>query len=277
MVISVLLTSFNREQKTLACLRSLREQRLPENICMNIFLTDDASTDGTSQAVRTNFPEVNILRGKGNSYWAGGMRIAWREALKYQSDYFLLLNDDTLLFPDAVALLLDTSANNPGERAIAVGTTCDSSGTFSYGGWCLKSAIFWGCTHCYAMDRSVECDLANGNILLVPDAVVHKIGVLADHFTHSLADFDYTLKAKKAGFSIRVSPGFSGYCLNDHKRTWIAQHSTLKERISYLKSPKGIAYHEYLRFIREHFPWSYPAQLLKLWIKVVFRFRGKWS
>ena len=67
--IAALLTSFNRKKKTLDCLAELHRQVLPEDLDLTVFLTDDASPDGTAEAVREAFPEVVLLRGDGNLYW----------------------------------------------------------------------------------------------------------------------------------------------------------------------------------------------------------------
>ena len=101
MKIAVILTCFNRKQQTLSCLKSLFEARdnYQSEIDMNIYLTDDGCTDGTAYAVRDSFPAENItiLQGDGNLFWAGGMRLAWKDALKRYKEYayYLLVNDDT--------------------------------------------------------------------------------------------------------------------------------------------------------------------------------------
>jgi GT2 family glycosyltransferase len=271
MIIAVLLTTFNRRQKTLACLNSLMTQQLPEGVRIKIFLTDDASKDGTADAVRQYAPHAEVYHGTGNLYWAGGMRHTWRKALHSGAEFYLLLNDDTTLFPYAVSELLQTSLADAGAPAIAVGSTCDeSSGSISYGGWKLRSKWLWKSERVQAEQEVAECDFANANIMLVPQGVVDKIGILADHFTHSLADYDYTLKARKAGFKVQVAPRFLGHCSDDHGNNWKPQCTSLKERIHYLRSPKGLAYKEYLKFIGDHFPLSYPSAFCKLWMKTLF-------
>ncbi|HYE55805.1 MAG TPA: glycosyltransferase, partial [Chitinophagaceae bacterium] len=74
MKIAVLLTTFNRKQKTLACLQSLQQQILPGNVSLEVFLTDDASSDGTAETVLQQFPSTHVFIGTGFLYWAGGMR-----------------------------------------------------------------------------------------------------------------------------------------------------------------------------------------------------------
>ena len=271
MKIAVLLTTFNRIQKTLTCLQSLREQELPQGVELEVFLTDDASADGTADAVKKQFPATHVFSGTGSLFWAGGMRATWSKAVLHNPDYYLLLNDDTLLNKDAVSLLLKSGSG--ALPSICIGSTCDDhSGQISYGGWKVSSPKRWKTERIHSSTNYMECDFGNANILLVSKEVVTKIGILADHFTHSLADYDYTLRSKKAGFSVEVAPGFLGSCIDDHGNNWKSSNTTLKERIQYLKSPKGLAYKEYLRCIKDHCPLSYPSAFLKLWMKTFFPF-----
>jgi GT2 family glycosyltransferase len=275
MRVAVLLTTFNRKEKTLTCLQTLSKQVLKPEVEVDIFLTDDNSSDGTAEAVKKNFPYVNIFSGTGHLYWAGGMRSTWRKALEGNYDFYLLLNDDTLLFDTAIQSLVDAYKNNPyaPESAICVGSTCDpQTGKLSYGGSSLYQKKVWKSHVVFESDKYAKCDFANANIMLVPKAVVERIGILSDLYTHSLADYDYTLQAKKAGFEVVLVPGFLGTCTDDHGNNWKSQKSSLKERIKYLKSPKGLAYSEYMKFIKLHFPTSYLPELSKIWLKTFFPF-----
>lgn len=274
--IAVLLTTFNRKQKTLDCLESLHKQQLPDNVCFTVFLTDDGSKDGTADAVRHFYPDTNVYHGTGALYWAGGMRNSWKQALAANPDYYLLLNDDTVLTETAVASLLQSSIA-PAERvkkpSIFVGSTVDAqTGKLSYGGMKLTSKIRLKHQTVHSETNYLHCDLANANIMLVPRQIVEKIGILSEVYTHGIADYDYTLKAKKAGFDVLVAPGFLGRCVDDHGNNWQSQKETLKKRISYLKSPKGLAYKEYLTFIGNHFPLELPEAFVKLWMKTLFPF-----
>ncbi|MEJ7769100.1 MAG: glycosyltransferase family 2 protein [Chitinophagaceae bacterium] len=276
MKIAVLLATFNRKEKTITCLESLNRQALAEGVHLEVFLTDDASSDGTAETVGKNFKNVNIFNGTGSLFWAGGMRNSWSQALSYNPDSYLLLNDDTVLTKNAVSDLLKCStqqAKNGTSPAICIGSTVDmQSGEISYGGKKLRSKIRIASDTVFSETESLECDLGNANIMLVPKQVVEKIGILSTAFTHCLADYDYTLRAKKAGFQVIVSPGILGHCIDDHGKNWKSSNVTLKERIRYLKSPKGLAYKEYLHFIREHFPLHLPSAFFKLWLKTLFPF-----
>jgi len=107
--IAVLITCHNRKPKTLACLTALFNQTPPSSATTDVYLVDDGSTDGTAEEVHQAYPQVKILQGDGSLFWNGGMRKAFSEALKYDYDYYLWLNDDTILYPEAIASLLTTS------------------------------------------------------------------------------------------------------------------------------------------------------------------------
>ena len=66
MKIAALLTCFNRKDKTITCLNSVLNI-IPT---CHVYLVDDASTDGTSEAIKQNFPQVNIIQGNGNLFWS---------------------------------------------------------------------------------------------------------------------------------------------------------------------------------------------------------------
>ncbi len=272
MKIAVLLTTYNRKQKTIACLKTLRMQTFPVNIEVEIFLTDDASSDGTAEAVKIFFPEVHLYYGNGSLFWAGGMRSTWQHALKSNADYFLLLNDDTLLYKDALSSLIK-SIDMSSKPAICIGSTVDiNTGNISYGGSRLRYSKRWSGYTIHSKTSYLSCDFGNANIMLVPRKIVDAIGILNNGYTHSLADYDYTLTAKKAGFEVIVAPGFLGSCTDDHGNNWMGQKTSFKQRLKYLKSPKGLTYKEYLYFIRNHFPLSYPTAFCKLWLKTFFPF-----
>ena len=133
--IAALITSFNRREKTLTCIKNLLEQEAFPDLKLSIYLVDDNSSDGTTEAVRSQYPFVNITKGNGQLFWAGGMRTAWREALKQKEkfDYYLLVNDDTFLFKNALKNLFEDK-KRVGENAILVGSIKDPvTGNFSYG------------------------------------------------------------------------------------------------------------------------------------------------
>jgi GT2 family glycosyltransferase len=278
--VAVLLTCYNRKDKTLNCLRAFYNavEYFKSKDNFEIYLVDDNSSDGTKEAVRNNFPEVNIIIGTGHLFWAGGMRLAWNTAIEDgEFQAYLLLNDDTELLETTIRDLIQThqySLENYKKGGVYIGSTVDPiTNNFTYGGrkiyqngLVVKSGLV------NPTNQPVECDFANANILWVSREVVNQIGIFNENYTHSLADFDYTFTAKKNNFPVLVAPGIGGYCIDDHGNNWLSSSATLKERIKFLYSPKGLSYKEYLYYIKRNFPLSYMYVFTVLWLKTLFPF-----
>ena len=247
--IAVLITCYNRVRKTLECLQSLFEQRVPEQYELEVYLVDDASPDLTGEKVKEMFPEVNVINGSGNLYWNRGMYLAWSEAEKSNPFFYLWLNDDTMLSEDALSMILEASESKKNE-AIIVGTTKARDGSISYGGRLYDSPDLLT-----PGAEPVKCDVFNGNIIYIPRSVYCKIGKLDPLYWHAIGDFDYALRAKKAGIENYIAAGFSGVCENrESLMAWCDQKAAFMKRIRSLYSPLGCSQPYYFfRFEFRHY------------------------
>lgn len=276
--IAILLTCHNRKDKTIEALKNVYKSHslVKSEIDLEIYLTDDGSTDGTSKAVSTNFPKVNILEGSGNLFWAGGMRNSWREAVKGNYDSYLLLNDDTLPYENLFLELNLTNKyclENFAQRGIYIGSTVDpKTNQISYGGAIITNRFMAKSKRVLPNRQNpLNCDLGNANIMLVSKEVVEKIGILSDDFIHGLADFDYTLMAKKSGLPVLITANYLGECYNDNTSPYINYHTLpLKKRIEILKSPIGLDFNSNLHYMRRNFPLRLPFVFLAGYLKVLF-------
>jgi len=252
------MTCHNRRETTLQCLKGLFNQKITDNISLLVYLVDDGSVDGTAEAVCSLYPNVIVLRGSGSLFWNGGMRLAFLEALKKGYDYYLWLNDDTTLEPDAIAKLVKTyrSLEDKGYvDSIIVGSTRDpETGMLSYGGLVRKS---W----CYALgfrwiepgDQPRQCVTMNGNCVLIPNGVARNLGNLDDSFTHGLGDYDYGLRASKMGYFVWVAPFYVGFCArNSIRGTWMDHELPFRQRLKKVKRPTGRVPKETMVFARRH-------------------------
>ncbi len=273
--IAALACSYNRLEKTASFLKSVLSQSIPDNYSLDVYLLDDNSPDGTAGYVRKNFPTVHVIEGSGQLFWAGGMRTLWSHVLKQgEYDFYLLLNDDVVLYDGAIERLMAAYNLSSSPSNIILGSVQHpGKHKVTYGGFKLTSKLM-GLTALETPDpvNLKACDIGNANILLVDRSTVDKIGILSDSYTHAFADFDYTLTANKNGVKVWLGPGFYGSCENDHGLSWLPQTSPLKKRIAYLYSPKGIALKEYMIYIKKHFPYALPDKYVKAWLKTLFPF-----
>jgi GT2 family glycosyltransferase len=264
------MTCHNRREKTLSCLRCLFAQALPPETNLSVYLVDDGSTDGTDEAVASEFPHVRIIKGDGSLFWAGGMRAAWAEAEKSTWDYHLWLNDDVMLDPCAILTLLATASKFSGKEGrigIIVGNCRDPhTGKITYGGF-LK-----GCRGLVEpSDKYQYCYTMNGNIVLIPRQIIAAVGNLRVEFRHTGADQDYGLRARKKGFMLYVAPGYQGVCKrNDPTYPWADPNTPFRQRWRIMHSPKGQPPYETYLVARQYHGLLWPIDVIKLYLKVCF-------
>ncbi len=237
MDVAILMTCFNRREKTLSCLmdcyRQIDAMSGKGNHRFSCYLVDDGSTDGTAMAVEENFPQINVIRAGGNLYWNQGMRLAWdRAAGDKDYDFYLWLNDDIRLREKAIETMLEISEHFR-HKAIVVGTAIDSNGAYSYGGRTKSMKII-------EPDPTIPkpCYLFNGNLVLVPKSAYSVLGNLDAGYRHSFGDFDYSVRAVHNNIARVVCPGILCDCdRNTEIPKWRDPDYSLGERYRFLLSP----------------------------------------
>jgi len=251
--IAILITCFNRVDITLLCLDNLFKSKIPLNFDIEVYLVDDNSPDKTGEIVSREYKQVNIIKGSGELYWNGGMRLAWDTAFKKNDyDFYLWLNDDTLINKDAIINLIDDYYNlvNKNIEAIISGSLCDpKTKQITYVGR-YKNKIL------YPNGVPQRCDMIPGNFVLIPKIVYKKIGNLSSKFTHGFGDTDYGLRVIKGGFSCYISSIYIGVCSANNKILWHNSKLSFKQRKRILFSTTGGNIYEYLQYIKRHRGWG---------------------
>lgn len=277
MRIAVLLTCHNRKDKTRNCLKSLFSVRM-EHQC-DVFLTDDGSTDGTSEMIKNEFPVVHLLKGDGTLFWNRGMYMAWKEAALFDYDYFLWLNDDIELYNCFLDELLDCS-NILNNKGVVSGLVEDRDhSTILYGGYDDNKKIL------NATGKMTPIKFMNGNVVLIPKYVYEEVGMLDPYYHHDMGDLDYGLMAIKKGIRVvttrkPVAMGHkNNYC---RVRRW---NTSIIERFRRLYSPLGAKPSINFYFRRKHFGFNnalcywgflHLINMMPDWL-VVFLFGNKYT
>lgn len=241
--LAVLLTVHNRVAVTTRCLMHLFEQELPPTMHMDVYMVDDGSTDGTAQAVKDQFPQVNIIQGDGSLYWNRGMWTAWDVASKNKSyDFYLWLNDDTFLLDNAITQLLDLSGQYDNEIIVVGASKIPNSDKLTYGGHTDT-----GRPICNGIPN--EITIFNGNIVLVPRKVFEKLGNLDYYYRHGMGDYDYAIRARKAGIKMYQCGNALGIC-DVHKRIdkWCNPDVPFPQRLKAMHQPTGMPPKEWFHY-----------------------------
>ncbi|MDP2761373.1 MAG: glycosyltransferase [Sideroxyarcus sp.] len=256
--------TYNRREVTLAGLRSLNSQQLPANAILQLAVVDDNSTDGTIDAVRQEFPAALTLKSIGGLYWAGAMRFGFSHFWdKEKYSHLLVFNDDCVFYPNAVKKLIEvTESVNAAHGAVAVASLRDKfTGDLTYGGmkrrrW--RPAIY--------LDRVIPSgdiqvvDTLNMNLALISGKCLERNELIREGFSHSLADFDFGLRASRNGAKVYLAPGFLGECSrNQTQGTWEDGNVSLRRRWSLICQPKGLPLKPRYIYLKSHSPFIWPA------------------
>lgn len=217
-MIFIVIPVHNRKHLTSKCLASLQNQTVKD---ITVVVIDDGSTDGTSELIRQDFPEVVLLSGSGNLWWTEGTNVGVRYALQHsdlnKENFVLTLNDDTEVPTDYVSTLLQCYKKHKHCLIGSVSVDINNHESLQFAGTKINMNT---AKELYLSDSKfsksykklkqtsdyIESDSLPGRGVLIPIGVFKEIGLYdGEYFVHYMADFEFTIRAKKAGYKLIVS------------------------------------------------------------------------
>ena len=215
--VALVIPVYNRRETTLRALKSLSRVQTT-GIETRIFIVDDGSSDGTSEAVESMFPDVELIRGDGSLHYAGGTNLGIRAASEWDPDHYLLMNDDSVFHERFLERLLETAEEFPRSVVGALLLLWDEPHkVFQVGqewrtfrdGWQIPEHL----TAFKVPNEAFEVECLVGNCTLVPAKAVLECGVLdAKRFPHGWGDAQYFMRLRKAGWNLLVQPRAYVWC-----------------------------------------------------------------
>ena len=195
---------FNRKKFTKKYLEALSIQTVRN---FKIIIVDDGSTDGTSQMIEKDFPEIILLKEDGDLWWAEATNVGVHYAMEQGATYVMTLNDDTIPEPDYIEKMIDWSTKNPNALFGAFAIDAESNKAI-YGGEILnwKTGKFENLLDNIPKSKQNGLHKVNtfpGRGLLIPVDTFNKIGLYdSKNFPQTIADLDFTARADSAGYEI---------------------------------------------------------------------------
>ncbi|MEX5215244.1 MAG: glycosyltransferase family 2 protein [Nitrospiraceae bacterium] len=254
-MVHILIPAHNNRLEVIALLQCLERQ---QGVEQQVVLIDDGSVDETVETVNGRFPTVSVLRGDGNLWWTGAnvLGVAHVRNGARDRDFILLLNNDVTVGKDYVAELVrcseklgraivgSTVVDHEHPERIVAGLRMDRRLRVTEN----SDAVVIGKT-----EYDDQVDVLPGRGMLVPIEVFDRIGTF-DHrrLPHYGADYEFSIRAKRAGFTLAVSHRAKAYA-NFRITGWhLPDRATLsmKESLQLLfsrKSTANLLY--YLRYV----------------------------
>jgi GT2 family glycosyltransferase len=253
--------NWNKDDLTLETLASLREQTYPR---LQTLVLDNGS-DNQQEAlvrIRAAFPEVRTLASKRNLGFAGGCNVGMRAALELGAEYLLLLNNDVLLQPDAIAELVasleaDASAGAAGPLiyyASEPERVWFGGGKVRMGGRVLPEHGEDAGIH--SGSPTTESEWLPGTAMLVRRGAVARAGMMDASYFLYWEDVEWCFRLRNAGYRLLIVPRSIIY----HKVN--ATSGDLPLTIVYYWERNR------LRFIER---WGTWRSRITAWVKIVWR------
>ena len=215
--IAIVLPVYNRRETTLQALRSL--SRIDAvGLTLQIYVVDDASTDGTAEAVSTQFPDVVVIKGTGSLHYAAGTNRGITEAMKWKPDYIVTANDDSIFAPDFLqSMVLAARSNHRSIIGALLLLWNKPHIVFQVGQYWKTLASGWvfpdnlSAFTVPAEPFPVECIV--GNCVLFPTSAILENGLLDEqNFQYGWGDAQYLMRMRAAGWSLLIDPRARVWC-----------------------------------------------------------------
>jgi GT2 family glycosyltransferase len=255
--LSIIVVSFNTRDILRNCLNSVREHG--KGIDHEIFVVDNASSDGSADMVAEEFPEADLITSPKNVGFAAGNNLALKKA---SGRFLLLLNSDAYLVPGTLESTLrfmeeNTKCGILGVKLVGEDGKAQPSARMLPNAW-LKFLVISGIAANFPNSRILggpdypwwdhrdvrEVGWVPGAYFLIRKEVIDKIGLLDERYFLYFEEIDFCLQAARAGWQVIFYPGAKVIHLGgESSKTTKKRISATGKQLIHLRVKSEFRYH----------------------------------
>jgi GT2 family glycosyltransferase len=204
--------SWNGREDTLRCLESLTRVAHER---LRVICVDNGSSDGSAEAVRKRFPQVELIEAGANLGYSGGNNLGIRSALEQGASWVVLVNNDATVAPDVIAGFEDAARQRP-RAGILAGKVyfAERPGTIWFAGQRVRELLGYsgrprgyGRSDGARYERVVATGRAVGALMAISREAIEAVGLLDEQLFAYVEDVDWALRVRDAGFEVVLAPG----------------------------------------------------------------------
>ena len=217
--VSIIVVAWNVRALLYNCLKSVYDET--KDIDFEVIYVDNASTDGSVDMVKKEFPQVNIIQNKKNE---GFIKANNQGVQTAKGRYVLLLNSDTLILNNAVAKIVKFADAHP-ETAVVGCRVLNPDRTLQRNCFMYPSILnmFLSATGLYKIfpkskffgredmtwwdfNDVREVETVCGSFSLVRRQAIDQVGLMDERYFVYGDDPDWCYRFKKNGWKIMFTP-----------------------------------------------------------------------
>ena len=259
--LSIVIVSYNVVGMLRDCLRSLGPDL--QRLRAEVYVVDNASSDGSADMVAAEFPSVYLIRGSSNRGYSAANNVALRRA---RGRYLLLLNPDTALPPGALVATIGEMDTHPdigalGPKLVRADGSLDLACRRSFPSPEVAFFRLFGLARLFPRsprfarynllhvdpDQATDVDSVCGAFMLVRREVAERVGLLDESFRMYGEDLDWAYRIKQAGWRVRYHPAVTVL----HYKGQSSRKRPIRSLLAF--------YHAMYVFYRKHYAPSRPA------------------
>lgn len=218
--LSIIIVNYNTREMVLDCLESVYAET--QDLTFEVLVVDNASHDGSAEAIAEAYPQVRLFALDENTGFAGGNNLA---AQKAEGEYVVLLNPDTIVLDGALQKLHAFAKSHP-EAGIVGGRTLNADHSLNPTS-CWRRATPWS-VFCRAVglaslfprtllfdsesygrwkrDSVREVDIVTGCLLMAAKTVWDELGGFDLEFFMYGEEADLCARARALGYRPMLTP-----------------------------------------------------------------------
>lgn len=203
----IVILNYNGREVLEKCLASVFRVNYPS---FSVVVVDNNSMDNSLEKAKSKFPRATFIKNEQNLGFSAGNNVGIRFSLEHGADYVLLLNNDTEVDFAFLDPLVKIFGNDSCVGIASPVIFRGNSGEL----WFSGGEIDWlkmKTRHSDKIEKETayESGFITGCAMLIKKEVFRKIGLLDEDFFLYWEDVDFSVRAKKANFSLVVLPSSS--------------------------------------------------------------------